>query len=223
MCGLQHHEYQLVYSPSEQMTGLGHGGKRPTLHTVVQTRTEEGENISAEPGPPGLPPRPHPPLYLLKLSWLGRGPTGPSFTPPFPLTHTLKQHATPEVSGGGPLNTSILKSQHMRTNAQEGGDDSSLLTLIRLDQQSFPSDGQQAEKTFGFSHCCTRTSCFRLHHFGETGSLTHGGAKKNKTKKKTPGLIACSVFFGSWNSELGMTFTFQLQVGNVRWTPPLLL
>lgn len=123
MCGLQHHEYQLVYSPSEQMTGLGHGGKRPTLHTVVQTRTEEGENISAEgrnPDHQGYPPAPS--LYLLKLSWLGRGPTGPSFTPPFPLTHTQKQHATPEVSGGGPLNMSILKSQHMRTNTQEGGD-----------------------------------------------------------------------------------------------------
>lgn len=61
-----------------------------------------------------------PPSYLLKLSWFGRGPTGPSFTPSLPLLHTQKQHAVPEVSCRGRLNMYILNwSAH--AHAQDGG------------------------------------------------------------------------------------------------------
>ncbi len=109
-----HREYTVVYSQAKQTTRLGHWGKRTTLHTVVQTRAVERENINWEGGNPDHQGYPSP-SYLLKLSWFGSGPTGTSFTPRFPLLHTQKQHAAQEVSCSSRLtNMYILNRTHTR-------------------------------------------------------------------------------------------------------------
>lgn len=73
-------------------------GYHTTQHAVVQTRPEERENTSWEGGGPQTTRVTSPSLYLLKLSWFGSGPTGPSFTPCFPRLHTQKQHAAKKIS-----------------------------------------------------------------------------------------------------------------------------
>lgn len=112
-----HREYTVVYSQAKQTTRLGHWGIAQ-LHTVVQTRAEERENINWEGGNPdhqGYPPPP----YLLKLSWFGSGPTGPSFTPRFPLLHTQKQHAAQEVSCSSRLTNMYILNRPAHAHTRE--------------------------------------------------------------------------------------------------------
>lgn len=108
--------YSSVFS-SKANYETGPLGHRTTAHCCPNKgRGERKHQLRrGEPRPPGLSPPP----YLLKLSWFGSGPTGPSFTPRFPLLHTQKQHAAQEVSCSSRLTNMYILNRPAHAHTRE--------------------------------------------------------------------------------------------------------
>lgn len=120
-------ECTVVYSPAKKTPGAHHRGgtQHYTLFSKQEQRREKtstNEGGTKTPRPPGLAPLL--PQYLLKLSWFGSGPAGPSFTLfrfRFPLLHTQKQHEEWEVSCSSRLTSMYILNMPEHTRGGRGG------------------------------------------------------------------------------------------------------